>query len=307
MPANVGAALTSPGGQMHYGNLPITEADVRVLSEPELAAWQLERGRKVEFARGRYWINNRGFYRLTHFNARLKAEEIRRPTFRCWAFHVALPEEDSSHSNARSPMHLFRLADYDEGALDEAKRKQIRRARTKFAVVQITDPRTLHDQGWRVILENMRRLSVPRNMTEAAYRAGIDKLVADKRHLLIGAMARDELVGYLQTFAVDDTAYHDEIFLAEASRSTNVSALLHVEAAQLYRRSGKVTHMCAGLPLTERMGVSEFKRRIGMPIVSVPAYFWTPRPMRTVLRMFKPGALYRAAGELTPDRIATRS
>ena len=281
--------------QMHYENLPITEAVVRVLSEPKLAAWQREAGRKVEFAHGRYWINHRGFYRLTHFAARLKASEIRRPTLRCWAFHVILPEEDSSHSNARSPMHLFRLADY-ESALDEAKRKQIRRARAELVVVHITDPRTLHDQGWRVISDNMRRVGLPRKMTEAAYLAGMDTLVADKRRVLLGAMAGAELVGYLETFAVDDTAYHDKMFPADASRAINVSALLHVEAAQLYRRSGKVTHMCAGLPVTD--GISEFKRRIGMPIVSVPAYFWTPRPMKTVLRLFKPAALYRATGEL---------
>jgi hypothetical protein len=283
---------------MQYDNLPITEAEVRVLSEPELAARQREAGRKVEFAHGRYWINHRGFYRLTHFNARLNASEIRRPSLGCWAFHVILPEEDSSHANAQSPMHLFRLADYDESALDEAKRKEIRRARAQLTVVQITDPRTLHDQGWRVISDNMRRIGVPKGMTEAAYLAGIDRLVRDKRRLLLGAMAGGELLGYLETFAVDDTAYHDKIFLAGASRAINVSALLHVEAAQLYGRSRRVTYMCAGLPVTERMGISEFKRRIGMPIVGVPAYFWTPRPMKILLRTFKPGALYRATGKL---------
>jgi hypothetical protein len=45
---------------------------VYVLNERELAAWLREQGRLIRFANGRHWHDNRGFYRLLHFDARMR-------------------------------------------------------------------------------------------------------------------------------------------------------------------------------------------------------------------------------------------
>ncbi len=240
-----------------------------------------------------------GYFRLTHFAATVRASELRRPALRCWAYQVALSDEDAPFANAHAPLHLVRdLSRYDESCVLDVKRRQLRKARASLSLVRITDPRTLREQGWHVVSDNMRRLGVPKNMTETRYLAEVDSLVGDDRGLVIGAMADDRLVGYMQSFAVDNTAYLDRIYLADEARSLNVSAVLFFDVAQLYRRSGKVAQLCSGPAMPDQTGIGEFKRRIGQPIVRVPAYFWSPRLMKALLRKVSPPAHYRATGEL---------
>lgn len=44
--------------------------------------------------------------------------------------------------------------------------------------------------------------------------------------------------------------------------------------------------------------MSEFKRRLGIPIVRIPAHFWAVFPAAHLLRIARPGAHYRATGRL---------
>ncbi len=134
-------------------------------------------------------------------------------------------------------------------------------------------------------------------MVEERYRAELDRVV-DPRQMVLGVMDGDRLLAYLETHAVESTAYLSEIRLGDDAMRHNVSGLLHFEASQVYRRSGLVSQVCPGPPLLERPGVSEFKRRWGMPIVRMPARFCSPAPMRALLKAARPGAYYRATGLL---------
>ncbi|MDQ1536359.1 MAG: hypothetical protein QOE58_752, partial [Actinomycetota bacterium] len=151
-------------------------------------------------------------------------------------------------------------------------------------------------QGWAVFSQNARRVGLEEEVTESAYLAGVDHLVTDPRRLVLGAMDGDRLLGYLETYAVQDTAYLEHIRLSDESLSRQVSGFLHFEASQTYRRSGLVKQLCAGPPVAGRTGISEFKRRWGIPIVWMPARFWSPAPFRALLRVARPGAYSRAAG-----------
>jgi hypothetical protein len=272
------------------------EAGVRVLTEQELAGWERERGRRISFRRGRYWSDHWGFYRLLHFAATMPADLIGRPGATCWAYSVVLPDDEAQRANAWSPLHLVRdLAGFDESALDASARKQLRRCRTTVRLTRVSDPDLLRAQGWAIFSQNARRLSLE-GMAEDQYLAGVDRLVGDRRRLILGAMDGDRLIAYLETFAVADTAYLDKIHLSDECQSRPVSGFLHFEASQVYRRSGLVGQVCAGLPSPERSGISEFKRRWGMPLVLMPARFWSPAPLRALLKAARPGAYYRAAG-----------
>lgn len=237
------------------GDSPCPASAVRVLDESELAAWLLERGRRVVRAHGRFWVDHWGFYRLTHFAARMSARDLRRPGPLCWAFHALLDDEDTSSANAWSPLHLIEhLASYDESMVDDTGRKRLRRCRKAVRLVHLTDPDILSDQGWALYSQSMKRLGRPLRTTREGYLAGVRAVAGDDRRVVLGAMAGDVLLGYLEAFAVEDTAYLDEIYVSEAGLSLNISAFLHFEAARLYRDSGLVRQLCAGPPLPERMG-----------------------------------------------------
>lgn len=272
---------------------------VNVLSEEELADWLREGGRRIIFTRGRYWADHWGFFRLLHFAATMPADQIGRPGANCWASHALLPAEDSEKANAWSPLHLVRdLAAYDERALQSSARKQLRRTRADLQLIHVQDPDLLRTQGWPIFSQNARRLGLHLDLTEQQYLAGLDGLTTSRR-LILGAMDGNRLIAYLETYAVGDTAYLDEIRLSDDAMSRPVSGFLHYEASQIYRQSGQVRQVCAGPPLPERPGVSEFKRRWGMPLVTMPAQFWSPAPFRTLLKVAKPSAYYRATGQVT--------
>jgi hypothetical protein len=274
-----------------------TAAGVRVLTEEELAGWLREKGRRVVFSRGRFWVNHWGFYRLLHFAATMPAGLVDRPGPTCWAAHALLPDDEAARANASSPLHLVRdLASFDEHSLGSTARKQLRRSRAGLRLVRVSDPDLLRGQGWPVFSQNARRLGLDTKVTQKQYLAGAESLVTDPRRLTLAAMDGDRLLAYLETYAVGGTAYLDEIRLSDESQSRQVSGFLHYEACQVYRRSGLVTQVCAGPPLPERLGVSEFKRRWGIPIVMMPAWFWSPAPFRELLKVARPGAYYRATG-----------
>jgi hypothetical protein len=273
------------------------EADVHVLTEEELGQWRRERGDRIVRHQGRLWVSNRGFCRLLHFTATIPARAASRPTPTCWAFHASLTEADSGLANAVSPVHLAEdLASFDERRLGSTERKHLRRCRQTIRLVRIDDPDLLLSQGWEIFSQNARRLRLYRHVTERAYLASVRALVSDRRMLLFGAMDGDRLLGYLETYAVEDTAYFPQVRLTDDALSRHVSGFLLFEAAQFYRRSGKVAQVSPGLPLLQRPGVSEFKTRWGMPIVEMPARFWAPAPSRALLSAVRPNSLYWATG-----------
>jgi hypothetical protein len=275
----------------------LSTAGVRVLTEEELAAWLGERGHRIVRHRGRFWANHWGFFRLLHFAATAPAAELVRPGLACWAYHAGLPADDAPRANAWSPLHLVRdLGTYDERRLHASARKQLRRCQATLRLTQVTDPDLLRAQGWPIFRQNARRVDRGARVTQAEYLAGAEGLVGDRRRLVLGAMDGDRLLAYLETYATADTAYLDEIRLSDEAHARNASGFLHYEASQVYRRSGLVTQVCAGPPLPERPGVSQFKTRWGIPVVKMPARFWSPAPARALLRTARPAAYYRATG-----------
>jgi hypothetical protein len=274
---------------------------VRVLSEEELAAWQ-SGDRRIVFHQGRYWADHWGFYRLLHFAATMPADRLVRPSRTCWAFHALLPDSDAKHANAWYPLHLIRdLSAFDESALHVTARKELRRCRAALRVIRVSDPDLLREQGWAIFSQEARRIQMDTEITESAYLAGADSLVTDTRKLIFGVMDGDKLLAYLETFAVEDTAYLVQSHLSDEGLSRHISGYLAFEATGFYRRSGQVRQVCDGVPVPERMGISDFKKRWGMPIVLMPARFWSLKPCRALLKAARPGAYASAVGPPAPE------
>ena len=281
-------------------------ADVPVLTEDELGLWRREQGHRIVRHRGRLWWDHRGLCRLLHFAAAIPADLVGRPTARCWAYHAPLQESDRALANATAPLHLVEdVATFDQRRVDSTARKQLRRCHDTMRLVRIDEPDVLLTQGWDVFSQNARRLGLDREVTEARYLAAVRPLVSDPRMVVVGAMEGDRLLGYQETFAADGIAYLREIRLSDEAMSRHVSGFLYFETIQLYRRTQKVTKVCAGLPLLERPGVTEFKRRWGIPLLELPARFWAPAPARQILRRMNPDAFYWATGSRPGDSVAS--
>jgi hypothetical protein len=283
---------------MVYHNTDPAESTVHVLSNGELAQLFREWGDDVVLSHGQYWRCRHGFYQPLHWAATMRASEARRPSPLCWGFHALLVDEDAEYANAQYAIHLVRdLSTYDESALGAETRRLLRRCRETMNLVQITDPCTLRDQGWGPYSDKTKRVGLPLNTTQEEYVAGVDRLVNDKRRLTFGAMLGDELLGYVETFAVEGTVHFWDMFVSNEALPRNVTAFLHFESAQVYRRNQGVTQLYGGIPLLDRSGVSDFKRRLGMPIVMVPARFWALPGVKAILKKAKPHTYYRLSGQ----------
>ena len=289
------------------GNSSADGLGVRVLTERELAGWQHEGGRRIVLRNGRYWWDHWGFYRLLHFTATIPADRLTRPGALCWAYQALLPESDAHKANSSYLLHLIRdLSTFDQAALSGNARKELRRCEADLRVVRVNDPDLLRDQGWAVFSQNAQRLDRGAEVTEEAYLAGVDDLVGDTRRLILGAMDGDKLLAYITTYAVEDTVYTAETYHSDEALSRRMSGYLPYETAQVYRRSGLVKQLCAGPPLPERMGISDYKKRWGMPIVQMPARFWSPKPIQAALKVVRPVAYYRATGLPMPSKFTGR-
>ena len=80
-----------------------------------------------------------------------------------------------------------------------------------------------------------------------------------------------------------------------------MGGLLLYEASQSWRRSGLLEQLCTGPTIPARPGISEFETRWGIPVVLMPARFWSPRPFRAILKAARPVAYYRATGLPAPE------
>ena len=290
---------------MDYHNADPSSSTVRRLTNGELAQLFSEWGDTIVFAHGQYWRSRRGFFQPLHSAATMSASQARRPSALCWAFHALLVDEDADYANAWSPLHLVRdLPSYDESALSSETRRLLRRSREAMNLVQITDPATLRDQGWGVYADKLKRVGLPLGTTREEYVAGVDRLVADQRRLTFGAMLGDRLLGYVETFAVEETVYLWDMFVSDEALSLNTTVFLHFEAAQVYRRDSGARQLCGGIPLSNRKGVSDSKRRLGMPIVMLPARFWALPTVKPLLKRTKPRTYYRLTGQLPEGSVA---
>ena len=278
-------------------NPPLAEAEIRVLSEEELAGLRRDEGCEVVFAHGCHWQHSRGLYRRIHMLAPTRADHLQKPAALCWGFQTVLADADAVSANALFPCHLVTdLSTYDETSLESRKRRQVRACRRVMRLVRISDPRLLHKQGWEVFSATAERISRWTDVTRTKYLATAEPYVNDRRRLLVAALEDDILAGYLETYAVDGVAYLHELWVSAAYQRSNVGALLQFEAAQLYRRSGKVSMLCAGPHRVERPGLAEFKKRLGFPLVSMPAYVWMVYPARVAFRHFRATGYYRLTG-----------
>jgi hypothetical protein len=274
-----------------------TLASLPSLTEEAVARWQGERGLRVFSHRNRWWKQTlRGFYEPIHWTACLSAAEATAPAILRWGFRATLRDELASSANGSIPLFwLPDLAKYDEGRLSSNRRNQLRRCRKRVQIVQLTEPDLLREQGYEVCASSLTRTAYRQVPTREEY---VREVAADAhrgRRLVLAGLIDGRLGGYVIGFAVDSTAYLDDVTISTGAMSSYIGIGLHFEFAQACRRSG-IKMLVHGLHSREDVPLCTFKEGMGFAVKQVPAKVRINPLMSQFLRRRYPDKYYRLTG-----------
>jgi hypothetical protein len=285
-------------GMVYSGTRRASEATLRILTEDELASWLRAEGKRLVRKRGRWWEEIKpGFYQAVPWMARRRDNEIERPASFCWGFRTTLHDDDADAANGWLCAHvLSEPGHYDFETLPSKLRNKLRKCWRVNEIVEITRPTLLRDQGYEVRCSVNKRLGIWKPPSREKYAAGLDEYVANPCRLVLAGLANGRLGGYLDGFAVDGTAYIDQLYVRSSALPTEVGTGLVFEFIQACRRSGMLREVVYGLDVPSNQSLKQYKVKMGFPVVRVPARFWLFRPAQIFIRWRRPEVYYRLTG-----------
>jgi hypothetical protein len=291
--AEPSSALTS-GGECGNGS----EARVASLSEEERARSLAAAGLTVVRHRGRAWRATRpGFFEPVHPLARLRAGEATRPAPLAWGFRAALDGASAAAANATLPLHLLEdLGGWGVERLSPRRRGKLRRCGREATIVPLADGRLLGEEGHPIYVSHLERTRHRRIPSEAEFRGQARRLATAGQPLVLVALARGRLAGWIHGTAVDGVAYVDDVVVGTAFLPLQLGTGLNVELLLAFRRSPGIHTVVHGLHAREDRGLDEFKEGLGFRVVHVPARVALPAPVRLWLRLRRPHVHYRLTG-----------
>jgi hypothetical protein len=267
------------------------------MSEAEFADWQRSQGKKPFFHAGHHWEMDRGFCAPTPVLTRVGADQAVAPDRPHWGFRAVLRDDATSAATGTLPVHLLRdVANYDSSGFSSNRRKQLRKCHNRVQFAVVDEPSLLQSQGYRVVrsaLERTGHLALPR---EDSFLAGLPAYTAASHRLTIAGLVGDQLGGYISGYAVEGTAYFEDLFVATEALTTNITLGLVYEFVQECRRSGAVHEVVNGLHAREDAALDTFKEAIGFPVVHLPTRVHLNAWARRLLRYRYPDKLYRLEG-----------
>jgi hypothetical protein len=208
-----------------------------------------------------------------------------------------LREEDAARANATLPLHLLEdLAGFDECGLSPRRRNKLRRARREASLVQVEDPRLFREQGYRLYVSHLARTRHRRVPSEEAFLAATARLFASRDTLVLAALAGGRLGGWVHGYAVEGTAYLDDVVVGSEFLGLQLGLALNVELFLAARRGAGIERLVHGFHAREDPGLDEFKAGLGLKVVHVPTRLSLPRPVRWALKVARPHVLYRLTG-----------
>jgi hypothetical protein len=294
-----GSRPEAASGMSYPGTRSGSKAELRVLSEDELAAWRRAKGMRLVRQRGRWWEEVKpGFYQAIHWMARQRLGEIERPTAFCWGFRTTLHDEDAAAANGWLPVHLLSdLGRYDFDKIPSKLRNKLRKCWKTNEIVEVIEPTVLGDQGYEVRCSVHQRTGMWQPPSKEEYVAGLDDYLGNPCRLVLAGLCEGRLRGYLDAFAVDGTAYIDHLYVHSAALQTEVGTGLVFEFVQACRRSGLVREIVYGLDVPSDQSLKQYKEKMGFPVVKVPTRHWLLQPARTIIRWWRPEVYYRLTGD----------
>jgi len=267
-------------------------------SAAALAALRAGEGDAVLLRSGCHWRSiYPGFFQPIHLLDRVRAADVRPPASLCWGYRAALPEAERGRANASIPLHLLGdVRAFDEASLSRNRRGDLRRSRRLVEFRRLESPDLLFEQGHAVFRSAASRLGHWRPLSEAAYRRRLARRLAHGPRLLIVGLVGGRLRGYLDSYAIGDVLYTDEIFVASHALRTGIGTGLYVETLLAAKREG-IRTVCNGLHRPESPNLTHFKAGLGFRVVPVPAFARIRPPVGAWLRSRHPSTYYRLTGD----------
>lgn len=275
---------------------------IRPVPESTAATYWVSAGARVRPAWGRWWIVTRGMWMPVAFLEPLAAGPSGFPSRRAVAFQASVARP--SEATGTKPYSIFTdLPEYGPRSMTRYRRRDTRRALREFRYSVLREPGLLLAQGWPVVTEAALHSGSWTPADRPAYERYIDSLFrAATPPLIVTAVQNGRLAGYLTSYAVGDTAYLNDLYIAPWARTRNAGAGLYWLTLAAWRTVPGVTRASAGRLFDGH--VHEHKSSLGAGVVLVPVLAKIRRPVAAVLRRVRPdGAFLRLAGitPATPD------
>lgn len=276
----------------------VSAAGLHSLTEHELADWRRDQGYHVSRRGGRFWIESpRGFLQPLHWVARFSCKEACAPVALAWGFRAVLVESEAAAANGALPVHILSdVAGYGLQTLSSNRRNHLRRCHKRAIIVEITGPAPLRQQGYEVLQSALARTGYGRAGSRADYLASLEQYVAPERRVVIGALVKNKLGGYLAGFAVDHTAYIEQVHLSTEALSDYIGIGLVFEFVKVCQRTAGIREIIYGQHSREDEPLCIFKERIGFPAKRLPTRVKVNPVMARFLRWRYPHCYYRLTG-----------
>lgn len=298
---------TKPVPSMMEQTRAVHAARLQCMTEGELAALRRSQGHRVSAYRGRFWVElPPGFLQPLHWMARHSLEEASPPPALSWGFRAVLSENDAGAADGTFPVHILSdVAGYTMESLSSNRRNDLRRCYKRASILEIVGPAPLREQGFAVFRSALRRTGYGRPKTREGYLADVEtwfpdlgwpQVVAWPHGIILGAMTSTGLGGYLRGFAVDGTAYIEEVHLATEALPHNVGIGLVFEFVQACRRSQGIREIVYGQHSPEDKSLCSFKEKSGFPVKRFPTRVKVMPIVGRFLRWCYPHKYYRLTG-----------
>jgi hypothetical protein len=273
-------------------------AELPVLDERQKAEWDRDLGRRVVEHQGRFWGRvARGFFEPVHIMARLRKDEATRPAWSCISFRARLTEADAASATGSIPANLMeRIDQYDLARLSSRRREQVSQTMRNLNVLALRAPALVLEQGYAIIEQTHARNPGVPLPDMAALRRYLTSIFVPPRGLVLAAVRNDRLLGFAYGFAVDTAVYHDSVYVGDEGLPYNVALCLFHALATLAARRGSIRELLHGLHMPENPTLTEFKRRIGIGVVQLPARVWCAPGVGPLIHRFWPLKYYHWRG-----------
>lgn len=275
----------------------VSEAVLTSMTEEECANWHRKRGTQVVYHRDRYWRKTTfGFYEPIHWMARLSAQQATRPVLLSWGYRTALCENDSAAATGSLPVQLLtNVQSYDIQSLGSNRRNHLRRCYKRTKIFQLTGPKLLQEQGYEVLLSSSKRTAYEKEFSKEDYLASLSGYTDLKHGLVVAGLNDGKLGGYMTGYAVNGTAYIQEVRIATEAYSSYVGIGLVFEFVQACRR-GNIHEIVYGLHSREDSALCVFKEGMGFPAKHIPTKVEINPIISIFIKRRYPHKYYRLTG-----------
>lgn len=267
-------------------------------SEVEYAWWLRSQGQQVKEHRGRYWKKRFGFFEPVHWMAELFEDEIGRPCKKCWGYRAALKKESAHIANGSVPLHLHRnVPDYGAHLLCKTRRWDLRKCLKFIEIKPISDPKVLYEDGFEIFKKNFERTHYGKRLSKNKFCQEAKNYFDFPFISVLGGFIDKELVAYLVTLIVEDTAYLDTIIMNDQARL--LQACTGLQFAMMKHLGSKhpgIGQVVDGLHARENSLLCKYKEKWGFHVSKIPSFYWFFPGIGPVIKKAWPHKYYRLTG-----------